>query len=116
MYNKACGSAGLCAGLYAKEGIAMEKAKAGSRFFQNRDCEYFPCHTGIPEDELNCLFCFCPLYTLGRKCGGNCTYTETNIKSCQNCTFPHRRENYETVIGRFDEIHEVVMRSDRIET
>ena len=93
----------------------MEASKEGSRFFQNRNCEYFPCHTGIREDELNCLFCFCPLYTLGRMCGGNYTYTEKNIKSCRNCTFPHRRENYEKVLGRFDEIQEAVRRSDRSE-
>ena len=34
-------------------------------FMQNRACEYFPCHGGVPEEEFNCLFCWCPLYTLG---------------------------------------------------
>lgn len=32
------------------------------RYFENRACQYYPCHKGI--EELNCLFCYCPLYTL----------------------------------------------------
>lgn len=90
----------------------MEKVPNSDRFFQNRECRYFPCHTGVPEEEFNCLFCYCPLYTLGRKCGGNYVYTEKNIKSCKDCTFPHRRENYEKVTGRFKEIAEVVRMTD----
>ena len=90
----------------------MEEAKNSTRFFQNRDCEYFPCHCGVPEAEFNCLFCFCPLYTLGKKCGGNCCYTEKGIKSCKNCAFPHFKENYGQITGRFDEIRAVVRRSD----
>ena len=43
-------------------------------FYTNKECEYYPCHP-VPEGtEFNCLFCFCPLYMLGRKCGGNFTY------------------------------------------
>ena len=44
------------------------------KFFQNKKCEYFPCHKGIPEADFNCLFCYCPLYTLGKSCGGNFEY------------------------------------------
>ena len=40
-------------------------------FFQNRDCEYFPCHATKHPEDFNCLFCYCPLYALGRGCGGN---------------------------------------------
>ena len=29
------------------------------RFFQP-ECQYYPCHEGI--EEMNCLFCYCPLY------------------------------------------------------
>ena len=29
------------------------------KFFQNKKCEYFPCHKGIPEEDFNCLFCYC---------------------------------------------------------
>ena len=90
----------------------MDKVPNSERFFQNRECPYFPCHTGVPEAEFNCLFCYCPLYTLGRQCGGNCMYTEKNIKSCKDCTFPHRRENYEKVTARFEEIKAVVRKMD----
>ena len=54
-------------------------------YFQNRQCKYFPCHTVEDEDEFNCLFCYCPLYMLGDKCGGNFVYTERGIKNCRNC-------------------------------
>ena len=83
-----------------------------SRFFQNTECEHFPCHRGVSEGEFNCLFCYCPLYTLGRQCGGNFRYTEKGVKSCHDCTFPHQKENYGKVIGRFDEISAVVRRMD----
>ena len=73
-------------------------------FMQNRDCEYFPCHGGIPEEDFNCLFCYCPLYTLGPSCGGNPVYTEEGVKSCVRCGFPHRRENYDAVNARFPEL------------
>lgn len=83
-----------------------------SSFFQNRDCAYFPCHKGVPEEDFNCLFCYCPLYALGRACGGRCTYTEQGFKDCTECTFPHRRENYDGVLARYGEIMEVVRRMD----
>ena len=38
------------------------------RFFSNRECQYYPCHEGI--EEMNCLFCYCPLYER-RHCPGN---------------------------------------------
>lgn len=74
------------------------------QFFQNRECEYFPCHKDVEEKDFNCLFCYCPLYTLGEKCDGNFVYTETGIKSCVNCNFPHKRENYAALIKRFPEL------------
>ena len=90
----------------------MER-KLHFNFFQNKECEYFPCHEGIPEEEFSCLFCYCPLYALGRKCGGNCTYTEFGYKDCTNCLVPHRRENYLRIISRYEEIMEIVKENDR---
>ncbi|MBQ8202458.1 MAG: cysteine-rich small domain-containing protein [Clostridia bacterium] len=81
-------------------------------FFQNRACEYFPCHEGVSEEDFNCLFCFCPLYALGRKCGGCCTYTEKGVKSCKACTFPHEKGNYDAILARYGDIADVVKRSD----
>ena len=65
----------------------METTGNSSRFFQNRACEYFPCHEGIPEESFNCLFCFCPLYTLGKQCGGNWTYTKKRSKAARTAFF-----------------------------
>ena len=69
------------------------------RFFQNCNCEYFPCHQGIDEAEFNCLFCYCPLYPLGENCGGNCHYTRDGIKDCSFCVRPHIRDNYDEIIS-----------------
>ena len=74
------------------------------QFFQNRDCEFFPCHSGAAEADFNCLFCYCPLYTLGEACGGDYAYTENGVKSCEACSFPHRRENYAALLKRFPEL------------
>ena len=52
------------------------------KFFQNEKCEYFPCHKCENTADFNCLFCYCPLYALGDKCGGNFCYTEGGIKDC----------------------------------
>ena len=74
------------------------------QFVQNRDCEFYPCHKGVPEEEFNCLFCYCPLYTLGPTCGGAWHYLENGVKSCMDCSFPHRRENFSAVTARFPEL------------
>ncbi len=76
-------------------------------FFQNKECEYFPCHKGIDEDRFNCLFCYCPLYALGENCGGRFTYTDSGIKDCSGCTKPHRAENYEKIIGQMSAVMEL---------
>ena len=77
------------------------------RFYQNRDCEYFPCHKVQNEAEFNCLFCFCPLYALGSGCGGNCSYTEKGIKDCSNCLLPHSPKGYDYITGKFKEVAEI---------
>lgn len=77
------------------------------RFFQNRDCQYFPCHKVQNEDEFNCLFCYCPLYALGDRCGGNCTYTEKEIKNCSNCTLPHSPKGYDYILAKFGPLAEL---------
>lgn len=84
------------------------------RFFQNSRCEYFPCHQTDRPEDFNCLFCYCPLYALGRRCGGNFQYTESGVKDCSACTLPHRRENYDYVTGRYREIMEVVRKMDQM--
>ena len=73
---------------------------ANYEFFQNKACEYFPCHSGVDAEKFSCLFCYCPLYALGERCGGNFTYTENGVKDCTNCVKPHRRENYEKIMDK----------------
>lgn len=90
----------------------MTEENLHHQFFQNRECRYFPCHKGIDKEVFNCLFCYCPLYALGKKCGGNCRYNEKGYKVCMECTFPHHKDNYSRVIARYSEIMSVVKRSD----
>lgn len=90
----------------------MDEKKQYYRFFQNRQCEYFPCHEGVPAEEFNCLFCYCPLYALGKKCGGHCSYQAAGYKDCSGCTVPHRKDNYDLIISRYGEIVEVVAQMD----
>ena len=75
-----------------------------SKFFSNKECEYYPCHKC--DEDLNCLFCYCPLYRL-EKCPGNYELIEIKgsgdgqmhrIKSCMDCTFPHKAENYDAIM------------------
>lgn len=79
-------------------------------YFQNKSCEYFPCHEGADPEDHNCLFCYCPLYVLGEDCGGQFRYTKSGRKDCGNCTFPHKRGNYEQIEKRY---HEIVERTKR---
>ena len=103
--------------LYGMEPGSFEAffgATGDRRFFQNRGCPFFPCHTGVAEKDFNCLFCYCPLYALGESCGGSFRYTASGVKSCENCAFPHRRENYEKVLARWPEIAALTKRKDHV--
>ncbi len=65
------------------------------KFFENKKCEFYPCHKGV--EKFNCMFCYCPLYPLD--CGGN--YVLTNgVKDCSNCILPHKAENYDYIINK----------------
>lgn len=79
-------------------------------FFQNRECEYFPCHKGVQEQDFNCLFCYCPLYCLGDRCGGSFAYLDNGIKDCSGCTKPHRRENYDKIMEKMAQVMELAKR------
>lgn len=69
------------------------------QFFTNKECEFFPCHNTEDLEEFNCLFCYCPLYSLGEECGGNPVFLENGIKDCSQCVFPHKKLNYDRVIN-----------------
>ena len=66
------------------------------KFFQNKECEWFPCHSTQNKDKFNCMFCFCPLYCTN--CDGNYKILDNGIKDCTSCTLPHF--NYDYVIDK----------------
>lgn len=81
--------------------------------FTHTECEYYPCHK-VPEGQrFNCLFCYCPLYMLGRECGGNYVYLENGIKDCSHCLVPHRPDSYGVIAGKFQEIVDAMARRER---
>ena len=80
-------------------------------FFQNKECEMFPCHAGVPEEAFNCLFCYCPLYALGDGCGGNFRYTENGVKDCSRCLLPHSEKGYEYILKKFPELARLAARN-----
>lgn len=75
------------------------------KFFQNRECEYFPCHKVKNDEDFNCLFCYCPLYLLKEDCGGNFKYTH-GVKDCSGCLKPHTKDSYDFVMSKMDMVIE----------
>ena len=71
------------------------------KFYQNKQCEYFPCHDVADSSSFNCLFCYCPLY-LKENCLGHPDYILNakgqRIRDCSGCTVVHRPEMYEKVL------------------
>lgn len=82
-------------------------------FFQNKECEFFPCHKTEQPEQFNCLFCYCPLYALGEKCGGAFTYTETGCKDCSGCMLPHVPKNYGYIMDKFGEIMALAAKKEK---
>jgi Zn-finger protein len=66
------------------------------KFFEHRECEFFPCHGPA---STNCMFCYCPLAFL--ECPGNYTIIESppgvKRKDCSDCTLTHGRKGWEVV-------------------
>lgn len=79
-------------------------------YFSHRDCEYFPCHPGADPENFNCLFCWCPLYLLGPRCGGNFVIHPDGSKDCSGCLYPHRRESCGEIVRRYGEIEKAMPR------
>lgn len=77
------------------------------KFFQNKECEYFPCHKVEDDKDFNCLFCYCPLYALKDKCGGNFTYLDSGIKSCSECLKPHGKNSHDHIMAKIMEVLEL---------
>ena len=81
-------------------------------FFQNRECEYFPCHATDKPEDFNCIFCYCPLYALGDRCGGSFRYTEKGVKDCTGCMVPHVRGNFGRILEKYPLISELASRRE----
>ena len=81
--------------------------KENYKFFSHKECEFFPCHKVSDEESFNCLFCYCPLYALGKECGGHFTYTENGIKDCSNCMVPHGKGAYDHVMSKMGLLMEI---------
>ncbi|MDY3282408.1 cysteine-rich small domain-containing protein [Dysosmobacter sp.] len=91
----------------------MERTdSSGFSFFQNRACPFFPCHPAADGEGFNCLFCYCPLYALGRSCGGDFRYTESGVKDCGGCVRPHVPGGYEYVLSRLDRLTDWMRRAE----
>lgn len=75
------------------------------KFFSNKDCEYYPCHN---MENINCLFCFCPLYSK-KDCGGNYSILDNKVKDCSKCTLPHFENGYDYIIDKIYNIDKMEM-------
>ncbi len=80
--------------------------KPSYRFFENKDCQYYPCHRGL--EDFNCLFCYCPFFSMDH-CPGKPQYKNVErcsgkkIKVCTECIYPHEPENYDDIIKHLKE-------------
>ena len=63
------------------------------KYFENRQCKYYPCHN---IENINCLFCYCSLYFL--ECNGNFKILDNGIKDCSECLIPHKEDNYDYIV------------------
>jgi len=81
------------------------------KYFCNHQCKYFPCHEMPNREAFNCLFCYCPLYFLGDKCGGNFEYFK-DTKSCTNCHKPHAPQYYDVINSKLKEINNEAKREE----
>ena len=81
-------------------------------YFKNTNCKYFPCHNISSETDFNCLFCYCPLYTLGDRCGGMFVYLEDGTKDCSGCMIPHSAGGYDYVLGRYSDVAELAKKRE----
>jgi Zn-finger protein len=73
------------------------------KFFQNKQCVYFPCHKGISTDKFNCMYCFCPQYLI-KDCIGKPKWVGhfNKIKDCSNCLVNHGPNSYEAIVEKVD--------------
>ena len=86
---------------------AVMPTGANNQYFCNTSCEFFPCHSKADPEHFNCLFCYCPLYALGPRCGGSFSYIDGKIKDCSACLIPHSKGGYAFVLEKVKAIQEL---------
>jgi Zn-finger protein len=69
------------------------------KFFSHKECEFYPCHT-IHNDEMNCKFCYCPLFPLN--CGGEFIILSNGVKDCSGCSYPHEKSNHDELLRKLN--------------
>lgn len=79
--------------------------KNSYKFFCNKECEWFPCHSTLTPEDFNCLFCYCPLSAY-LDCGGNYTILDNGWKDCSNCMIPHNPEGYDYIVRKLVEYND----------
>lgn len=87
-----------------------ERTDMSKEFFVNKTCEQYSCHK---IEDINCLFCFCPLY-YKQDCGGYFEIKSGFIKDCSECLLPHYYNNYQLIIQslRQDELDKQRLKLD----
>lgn len=63
-------------------------------------CQYFPCHSGIPDNEFDCRFCYCPFY---EECSARSNFVfggywlplpdNGRVFACEKCIVAHIKKN-----------------------
>ena len=81
-------------------GVKMHRHTDNHRWFTNTKCEYYPCHD---FKEINCLFCFCPLY-FEDDCNGEYIILKSGTKDCSKCFIPHSDEGYDRIVEKLKKI------------
>lgn len=94
-----------CYCLYNTGNRKSDRETENFKYFSHKKCEYYPCHKTENPEEFSCLFCYCPLYAMGKQCGGNFSYLENGVKDCTDCLVPHRRENYDYMMEQMRKFH-----------
>ena len=80
------------------------------KFFQHKDCEFFPC-TRLINRRISTACSAIVLCMRSATNAWNFQYTDTGFKDCTNCMFPHVRSNYEKILERYQDIIAVAARN-----
>lgn len=78
-----------------------------NNFYKEEGSICTKCHE--TDDDINCLFCFCPFYYLD-ECGGEYKILESGIKDCSDCILRHKKEFIITFFEAVYENAETVMK------